>query len=72
MSSKPIALVTGANRGIGLAVASTLAADGFHVVIGTRSGDAIAGFDCVQLERSSEIVNGSGASTGERGSQWPW
>ena len=53
MSSKPIALVTGANRGIGLAVASTLAADGFHVVIGTRSGDAIAGFDCVQLDVSS-------------------
>jgi 3-oxoacyl-[acyl-carrier protein] reductase len=53
MSSKPIALVTGANRGIGLAVAATLAADGFHVVIGTRSGDAIAGFDCVQLDVSS-------------------
>lgn len=53
MSSKPIALVTGANRGIGLAVASTLVADGFHVVIGTRSGDAIAGFDCVQLDVSS-------------------
>ena len=53
MSSKPIALVTGANRGIGLAVASTLASDGFHVVIGSRSGDAIAGFDCVQLDVSS-------------------
>lgn len=53
MSSKPIALVTGANRGIGLAVASTLSADGFHVVIGTRSGDAVAGFDCVQLDVSS-------------------
>ena len=53
MSYKPIALVTGANRGIGLAVASTLAADGFHVVIGTRSGDAIAGFDCVRLDVSS-------------------
>ena len=53
MSSKPIALVTGANRGIGLSVASTLAADGFHVVIGSRSGDAIAGFDCVQLDVSS-------------------
>ena len=48
-----VVLVTGANRGIGLAVASTLAADGFHVVIGTRSGDAIAGFDCVQLDVSS-------------------
>ena len=53
MSSKPIALVSGANRGIGLAVASVLAADGFHVVIGTRSGDAVAGFDCVQLDVTS-------------------
>jgi 3-oxoacyl-[acyl-carrier protein] reductase len=53
MSAKPIALVTGANRGIGLAVASVLATDGFHVVIGTRSGDAVAGFDCVQLDVSS-------------------
>lgn len=53
MSSKPIALVTGANRGIGLAVASNLATDGFHVVIGTRSGEAITGFDCVQLDVSS-------------------
>jgi 3-oxoacyl-[acyl-carrier protein] reductase len=53
MSSKPIALVTGANRGIGLAIASTLSSDGFHVVIGSRSGEAIAGFDCVQLDVSS-------------------
>jgi len=53
MSSKPIALVTGANRGIGLAIATTLSSDGFHVVIGSRSGEAIAGFDCVQLDVSS-------------------
>jgi 3-oxoacyl-[acyl-carrier protein] reductase len=53
MSSKPIALVTGANRGIGLAIATTLSSDGLHVVIGSRSGEAIAGFDCVQLDVSS-------------------
>ena len=53
MSSKPIAFVTGANRGIGLAIASTLNSDGFHVVIGTRSGEAIPGFDCVQLDVTS-------------------
>jgi len=53
MSSKPIALVTGANRGIGFAIATTLSSDGFHVVIGSRSGESIAGFDCVQLDVSS-------------------
>lgn len=37
-TQKPIALVTGANRGIGLEIARTLARDhGFHVVIGTRN-----------------------------------
>jgi 3-oxoacyl-[acyl-carrier protein] reductase len=53
MSEKSIALVTGGNRGIGLAIATTLQNDGFHVVIGSRSGDAISGFDCVALDVSS-------------------
>ena len=53
MSSKPIAFVTGANRGIGLAIASALVEDGFQVVIGSRSGEAIAGFDCVELDVTS-------------------
>ena len=53
MSSKPIAFVTGANRGIGLAIASALVQDGFQVVIGSRSGEGIAGFDCVELDVTS-------------------
>jgi 3-oxoacyl-[acyl-carrier protein] reductase len=53
MSEKTIALVTGGNRGIGLAIATTLQNDGFHVVIGSRSGDAISGFDCVALDVTS-------------------
>jgi len=53
MSEKTIALVTGGNRGIGLAIATTLQNDGFHVVIGSRSGDAISGFDCVTLDVTS-------------------
>ena len=67
MSSKPIALVTGANRGIGLAIATTLSSDGFHVVIGSRSGEAIAGFDCVQLDvSSSQSVEDAFASIEEK------
>ena len=53
MSSKPIAFVTGANRGIGLAIASALVQDGFQVVVGSRSGEGIAGFDCVELDVTS-------------------
>jgi 3-oxoacyl-[acyl-carrier protein] reductase len=53
MSQKSIAFVTGANRGIGLAIATTLARDGFHVVVGSRSGKSIDGFDCVQIDVTS-------------------
>ena len=53
MSQKPIAFVTGGNRGIGLAIANTLLKDGFHVVIGSRSGASIPGFDCVAVDVAS-------------------
>ena len=42
----PVALVTGANRGIGLETASQLAAQGYHVLVGARDaskGEAAAG-----------------------------
>ncbi|MBB6731482.1 SDR family NAD(P)-dependent oxidoreductase [Cohnella zeiphila] len=37
MQDKPVALVTGANRGIGLQIAKDLAAHGFTVLVGSRS-----------------------------------
>jgi NAD(P)-dependent dehydrogenase (short-subunit alcohol dehydrogenase family) len=45
MQSKPVALVTGANKGIGLQIAKDLAREGFTVVLGSRrlqAGEAVA------------------------------
>jgi NAD(P)-dependent dehydrogenase (short-subunit alcohol dehydrogenase family) len=45
MKNKPVALVTGANKGIGLEIAKGLAAHGFDVLVGSRnlvSGEAAA------------------------------
>ena len=49
-STQPIALVTGGNRGIGLAIAKGLQASGARVVITYRSGTPPAGFDAVQMD----------------------
>ena len=37
MQDKPVALVTGANKGIGLQIAKDLAARGFIVLVGARN-----------------------------------
>src|SRR5258708_11453551 len=45
MNDKPVALVTGANQGIGLQIAKDLAAHGFTVLVGSRNferGEAAA------------------------------
>ena len=48
--STSIALVTGGNRGIGLAIATSLKAAGHRVVITYRTGNPPAGFDSVQMD----------------------
>ncbi len=49
-SAPRTALVTGGNRGIGLAIARALAADGVRVVVGSRSGQAPDGLDAVTMD----------------------
>jgi 3-oxoacyl-[acyl-carrier protein] reductase len=48
-----IALVTGGNRGIGLAIAQALQSAGHTVVVTYRSGSAPAGFKAVQMDVTS-------------------
>lgn len=68
MSDQAIALVTGGNRGIGLAIATALKGAGHNVVVTYRSGSAPAGFNAVQMDvTSSESVDAAFASIEE---QW--
>ena len=48
--STSIALVTGGNRGIGLAIASSLKKAGHRVVVTYRSGTPPVGFDAVHMD----------------------
>ena len=48
-----VALVTGANRGIGLAIARAMRDAGHEVVVGTRSGDAPDGLSSVRMDVTS-------------------
>jgi 3-oxoacyl-[acyl-carrier protein] reductase len=47
-----IAFVTGGNRGIGRAIADAMQVAGYHVVIGSRSGEPIDGFDVIRIDVS--------------------
>lgn len=52
-SARPVAVVTGAGRGIGAAISNRLAREGFHVVVADLDGDA--------AERVAEQVGGTPA-----------
>ncbi len=59
MSITPqVALITGGNRGIGLAIAEKFKAQGFEVVVTHRSGSGPAGFESVVMDvTDSDSVN---------------
>jgi len=62
-----VALVTGGNRGIGLATALRLREDGFTVVVGSRSGEAPEGLDAVPMDVSvPESIEAAYAEIEER------
>ena len=71
MSGVSLALVSGANRGIGLEVARSLARDGYRVLAGTRSLDAMGdtgGLDITPVRTRRDGLRSR--SRGPRSSRW--
>ena len=62
-SDSKVALITGGNRGIGLAIAEKFKKDGFQVVVTHRSGSAPAGIEGVTMDvTDTESVKAAVAS----------
>lgn len=67
VENSSLALVTGGNRGIGLAIAQSLTAAGHRVIITNRSADAHAGFLSVKMDvTSTESVEAAFAEIEEK------
>jgi 3-oxoacyl-[acyl-carrier protein] reductase len=63
VANSKVAVVTGGNRGIGLAIATKFQNEGYQVVVSYRSGSAPDGFDGVVMDvTDSESVNSAVAS----------
>jgi NAD(P)-dependent dehydrogenase (short-subunit alcohol dehydrogenase family) len=67
-AEQSVALVTGANRGIGLAIAKALKGQGHNVVITYRSGAAPDGFNAVQMDVTDSASVEAGFASIEQ--QW--
>ena len=65
-----IVLVTGGNRGIGLAIAREFLANGDTVIVTSRSGEPVAGLNVVTCD-VSDTASVDAAFTQGRSRFWP-
>ncbi len=57
MQNKPVALVTGANQGIGRQIAKDLVAHGFTVLAGSHNGDQLSALRLDQSQNAMAITS---------------
>ena len=64
MHDKPVALVTGANQGIGLQIAKDLVAHGFTVLVGSRNLDRGVAAAAIVVKLAPEGIKPNARSPG--------